>query len=146
MKTIASSLIAAMFSAVVVVAAAQSVTRAPLPAGHPLIGVWRIDLPNGCYEEYEMRSDGTKLSRSDEERNESEFEISLNPSDKGFYKWTDKITKGNGRPDCGGSVTELGHVAVNYVRLHPSGRRYLLCEAEDMNSCFAEFRRTTSGV
>ena len=146
MKTISSLLIAAILSAATFAAVAQSVTRTPLPAGHPLIGVWRIDLPNGCYEEYEVHSDGTKLSRSGEEGNESEFEISLNPSDKGFYKWTDKITKGNGRPDCGGSVTELGHVAVNYIRLHPSGQRYLLCEAEDMKSCFAEFRRTTSGV
>ena len=81
MKTVTSSLVAAMLSAAVVAAVAQSVTRTPLPPGHPLIGVWRIDLPNGCYEEYEMRSDGTKLSRSGEERNESEFEISPDPSD-----------------------------------------------------------------
>jgi len=93
-----------------------------------------------------VRNDGRKLSRSGEERNESEFEISLVPSMRGFYKWTDKITNGNGRPDCGGSTTEIGHVAVNYIRLHPSGQRYLLCKAEDMNSCFAEFRRTSSGA
>lgn len=146
MKAIANSLIAAVLCTTAVSAVAQSVTRTPLPARHPLIGVWRIDLPNGCYEEYEVRSDGTKLSRSGEERNESEFEISLTPSNNGFYKWTDKITQGNGRPDCGGSVTEIGHVAVNYIRLHPSGQRYLLCEAEDMKSCFAEFRRTATGI
>ena len=124
---------------------AQTLTRTPLPPEHPLIGVWRIDLPNGCYEEYEVRSDGTKLSRSGEERNESEFEISLKPSDKGFYQWTDKITKGNGKPDCGGSAMELGHVAVNYIRLHPSGQRYLLCEGQDLQTCFAEFRRVSRG-
>jgi len=146
MKTRASFLIAALLCAIATVSLAQSVTRTPLPAGHPLIGVWRIDLPNGCYEEYEVRNDGRKLSRSGEERNESEFEISLVPSMRGFYKWTDKITNGNGRPDCGGSTTEIGHVAVNYIRLHPSGQRYLLCKAEDMNSCFAEFRRTSSGA
>lgn len=141
-----SFLFAAVVSACGAVALAQSVSRTPLPAGHPLVGVWRIDFPNGCHEEYEVRRDGTKLSRSGEELNESEFEISLSPSARGFYKWTDKITKGNGRPDCGGSTTDLGHVAVNYIRLHPSGQRFLLCEAEDMNSCYAEFRRTTGGA
>jgi hypothetical protein len=122
----------------------QGLTRTPLTDGHPLIGTWRIELPKvKCFEEYELRPNGTKLSMSGEERNESEFEISLVPSSSGFYKWTDKITKNNGQPDCSGSRTELGHVAVNYVRVHPSGQRYLLCEAEDMKSCFAEFMRQT---
>lgn len=67
--------------------------------------------------------------------------ISQAPSPKGFYKWTDRITKNNGKPDCSGANTPLGHVAVNFVRLHPSGQRYLLCEAEDMKSCYAEFYR-----
>ena len=88
-----------------------------------------------------MRTDGTKLSRSGEERNESEHSIALLPSSKGFYKWTDKITKNNGKNDCSGSLTKLGNVAVNYIRLHPSRHRFLLCEAEDMQSCFAEFYR-----
>lgn len=137
---------ALVLSAVACAAMAQSVVRTPLPPSHPLVGTWRIDLPNGCYEEYDIRSDGTKLSRSGEERNESDFEISLSPGEKGFYKWTDKITKANGRPDCGGSITALGHVAVNYIRLHPNGQRYLLCQAEDLSSCYAEFRRTSSSV
>lgn len=141
-----SLVLAALLGVNAVNSLAQSVTRTPLPSGHPFVGVWRIDLPNGCYEGYDVRSDGTKLSRSGDERNESEFEISPSPSTKGFYKWTDKITKGNGHPDCGGSITELGHVAVNYIRLHPNGQRYLLCEAEDMSSCYAEFRRMGSGA
>jgi hypothetical protein len=120
----------------------QELTRTPLPDGHPLLGIWRIELPEfKCFEEYELRANGTKLSMSGEERNESEFEISLVPSPAGFYKWADKITKNNGKPDCSGSKTELGHVAVDYVRLHPNGQRFLLCEAEDMKSCFAEFLR-----
>jgi len=57
----------------------------------------------------------------------------------GFSRWEDKITKSNMKPDCGGSTTEVGHVAVTYIRLHPSGTRFLMCEAEDMKSCFAEF-------
>jgi len=123
---------------------AQEVTKSPLPQEHPLVGTWRIDLQDfKCFEEYDVRADGTKLSRSGEERNESEHSISVLPSSKGFYKWTDKITKNNGRPDCSGSFTKLGNVAVSYIRLHTSGQRFLLCEAEEMKSCFAEFYRKT---
>jgi hypothetical protein len=120
----------------------EDFARIPLPSLHPLIGTWRIELPDQkCFEEYELHVDGTKSSRSSEERNESEFQISTVPSSRGFYKWTDKIVKVNGKPDCSGSKTDLGHVAVNYVRVHPSGDRFLLCEAEEMKSCFAEFNR-----
>lgn len=141
MKTIALVLLLAATTG-----SAQEVQPTPLAPGHPLLGTWRIDFPGGCFEEYTLRADGTKLSQSAQERNESVFQISNQPSPEGFYKWTDKIVKGNGQPDCGGSMTELGHVAVNYVRLHPSGTRFLLCEAEDMKSCYAEFRRKGIGA
>ena len=121
---------------------AQEALKVPLPASHPMIGTWRADLPKlKCFEEYEIRADGTRSSRSAEERNESEFAISVLPGAKGFYKWTDRITKSNGKPDCGGDVTPAGNVAVYYVRLHPSGERFVLCEAEDLKACVVEFRR-----
>lgn len=123
------------------VAFGQELRQTPLPQGHPLIGVWRIDLPNGCFEEYAIRADGTKLSESGAERNESIFQISDRPSATGYYRWVDQITKGNGQPDCGGATTEVGHVAVNFIRLHPTSIKFLLCKAEEMNSCFAEFYR-----
>jgi hypothetical protein len=123
---------------------AQELTPTPLPSGHPLLGTWRIDLPGNCFEEYTLRANGTKASQSGEERNESAFEISVNPTSGGFYRWADKITKGNGKPDCGGSITQVGHVAVNFIRLHPSGKRFLLCESENTASCFAEFYRKGS--
>ena len=88
-----------------------------------------------------MAGDGTKLSESGQEQNESIFELSAMPSVNGFYRWADKITKSNGKPDCGGALAELGHVAVNFIRLHASGSKFLLCAAEDLKSCFAEFRR-----
>src|SRR5437867_2892903 len=123
--------VSSMALAAGVAAHAQDFARTPLPESHPLVGTWRIELPSySCFEQYELRPNGTKLSRSAEERNESEFMISLVPSPKGFYKWTDKIKKGNGKPDCSGSKAEVGHIAVSYVRLHPSGQRFLLCEAE----------------
>lgn len=128
-------------SLVVTAVTAQDVRPRPLPLDHPLIGTWRIDLQNGCFEEYTLRADGTKLSRSGEERNESVFDISERPLASGFYRWTDKIIKGNGKPDCSGSATELGHVAIKFVLLHPNGSRFLLCDAENMQTCFAEFHR-----
>jgi len=121
---------------------AQGFVRTALPETHPLVGQWRADLPKfNCFEEYDVRVDGTRSSQSAQERNESELMISLTPSSKGFYKWTDKITKNNGKPDCTGDTTPLGHVSVNYVRVHPSGSRFLVCEAEDMSTCYIEFVR-----
>ena len=40
---------------------AQDFTRTPLPGKHPLVGQWRIDLPQlACFEEYRLRKDGTR--------------------------------------------------------------------------------------
>ena len=120
----------------------QVFVRTPISSAHPLVGVWRIELAGGkCAEEYELRTDGTKVSSSGEERNESEFMISPSTRATYWYKWTDKITKNNSKPDCMGSLTAVGHTAVNYVIVHPSGQRFALCEREDMNSCYAEFFR-----
>ncbi len=45
--------------------------KTDLPATHPLVGSWRIELPElKCFEEYEIHTDGTKSSMSGEERNE----------------------------------------------------------------------------
>lgn len=121
---------------------AQDVMRRPLPEGHPVIGQWRTDLPQyNCFEEYVVRANGTRSVVAGQERNESEFTISPRPSPGGFYKWVDKIVKNNGKPDCLGGTTPVGHVAVNYIRFHPSGDRFLLCGQEDLNTCYAEFRR-----
>ncbi len=120
MKT--SKLAVAVLSLFMTAVASQEVRQSALPPGHPLIGTWRIDLQNGCFEEYELRADGTKLSRSGEERNESIFEISERPLPSGFFRWVDKITKGNGKPDCGGAVTELGHVARRELHSAPPER------------------------
>ena len=127
-------------------AMAQDLKQTPLSSTHPLLGTWRVDLPNGCFEEYTLRADGTKSSESGQERNESIFELSSKPLPSGFYKWTDKLVKTNGKPDCGGSVAEAGHTAVNYVRLHPSGNRFVLCEGQNMKSCYAEFYRKGTGA
>lgn len=126
------------------IAPPQAFERTQIPSSHPLVGVWRIELAGGrCIEEYDIRADGTKISRSGDERNESEFIISPGIRGKYWYKWVDKITNNNGRPDCSGSHTAVGHIATNYVIVHPSGKRLALCEREDMNSCYAELLRQT---
>lgn len=115
---------------------------APLAPDHPLIGTWKITLPNnGCVETYHVHADGTSLVTSAHEVSESEFEISAQPSEKGFYKWVDKIVKDNGKPDCSGQVTQAGHVATNYILLRRDGQLFLMCEEEDLNTCIGPFVR-----
>ena len=123
-------------------APAQNVKRTALPADHPVIGTWKLDLPEvKCFEIYHLRADGTSSVTSGAETAETEFEITDNPSHRGFYKWVDKITKENGKPDCMGSVMEVGHVATAYVSFHRSGKMFLMCETEDLERCIGPFVR-----
>jgi cytochrome b involved in lipid metabolism len=120
----------------------QVVVKTPLSAEHPLVGDWRIDVSGtNCHEIYSVRADGTMRVTSGSQQAESEFEISSHPSASGFYKWVDKIVKDNGRPDCMGEIMEVGHVATNFIRLHPTGTKFLMCEAEDINTCIGPFVR-----
>lgn len=141
------SRVTAVLSALAIVLApiaspAQTAGRTPLPADHPLIGTWRIDLPQAsCHELYQIKADGTTQVTSGEQGAESEFQLSLHPSAKGFYKWVDRVTKENGKPDCMGAVVQVGHEATNYIVLHPNGDRFLMCAAEDMDTCIGPFVR-----
>jgi hypothetical protein len=113
----------------------------PLRPDHPILGSWRIDLPGGCFEVYKFLPSGTKLSRSAGERNTAVFEISAQPSGNGFYHWVDEITETNHKPDCSNSMTPLGDVSENFILMEAGGRRFRLCEREDRNSCYGEFRK-----
>lgn len=131
----------AVFVSLPVHVLAQDVKRTPLPKAHPLIGSWKIDLPQAkCFELYNIHQDGTMSVTSGAQAAESEFEISASPSQQGFYKWVDKITKDNGKPDCMGSIMEVGHVATNFIVLHRTGKMFLMCEKEDMNTCIGPFK------
>lgn len=133
-------LIPALAAAALAVAAAAHAT--PLADDHPLVGTWKITLPgSGCTETYLVRANGTSLVTSAQEVSESEFDISATPSDKGFYKWVDKIVTDNGKPDCSGQITQAGHVATNYVLLRRDGRVFLMCEKEDVDTCIGPFVR-----
>lgn len=111
-------------------------------ADHPILGIWRLNLPElGCAETYRFRGDGTTLVTSAEEISESEFKIPDKPSTKGFYRLDDRITKDNGKKDCSGAIMKVGTRATNFIRFHPSGALFLMCADESMESCIGPFER-----
>jgi hypothetical protein len=125
---------------------AEDVERTPLPPNHPLVGLWRFDVPNTrCREIYELRANGTTRITSGAQAIESDFRISAGPSPKGFYEWIDKVTKDNGKPDCSGERATVGEVTTNFIVVHPSGRHFQLCEDEDTETCVGPFIRQDGG-
>ena len=121
--------------------AASVAIAQPLRADHPLVGTWKITAASGCTEIYVVRPDGTASVTSAEEVAEAEIAISDQPSEKGFYKWVEKTVKDNGKKDCTGETTAVGHVATNYVMLHPSKNMFAMCERDDASTCVGPFRR-----
>lgn len=109
---------------------------------HPIIGTWRIDIPAlSCTEVYRVRGDGTMLVTSAEEVAESTFVISDEPTDSGFYKWVDTITKDNGKKDCTGSITQVGEKSTTYLIFDRNEDRFLMCQSEDIATCIGPFVR-----
>jgi hypothetical protein len=121
---------------------AEEFLATPIPNSHPFVGRWRFDIPKlNCFEEYHVRADGTRSTISGQERNESEFSISLTSDAAGYYKFIDKITKNNGKPDCTGFVTPVGDIATNYLLFHRDGNRFLLCQKPDFATCMSPYVR-----
>ena len=121
---------------------AASVQAAPPAASHPILGIWRLTLPDGsCSETYRFRGDGTTLVTSAEEISESEFDIPAKPSAKGFYKLTDRIVKDNGKKDCSGEIMKVGTKATNFIQFHPSGGMFVMCIRESLDACIGPFER-----
>ena len=121
---------------------APPLLAAPPKASHPILGIWKLTLPDGsCSEIYRFRGDGTSLVTSNEEVSESEFTILAEPSEKGFYRLDDKIVKDNGKLDCSGEVTKIGSKVTHFVHFHPSGALFLMCMAESLDACIGPFRR-----
>jgi hypothetical protein len=115
---------------------------AQLRRDHPIIGIWKITMPDGaCTETYRIRADGTTLVFSHEEVAESTFVISDQPDKNGFYKEVDTIVKDNGKHDCTGTVTKPGRAVTNYLQFHPSGDMFLMCVERNLNRCIGPFVR-----
>jgi hypothetical protein len=114
----------------------------PLPADHPIIGVWRVQVPGTtCEETYQFAANGTSQVTSAQERTESKVDISAAPNAKGFYKWADTVTKSNGKKDCMGETTAVGDTATNYILFLPGADTFLMCAEEQMSTCIGPFVR-----
>ena len=137
--------LAAVLSPGLAFAQAADVRQEALRPGHPLIGVWRFDVPGTtCHETYTIRADGSSDVTSGSQVARSVFQISPEPSARGFYKWVDKIVQDNGKPDCTGEIGELGHVATNYIRLSRDARQFLMCQEEELRTCIGPLTRQES--
>ena len=122
--------------------ASTDFVRTPIDSGHPYIGRWIGQMPElKCFEDHDIRADGTRSVIAGEERAESEFSISALPNSNGYYVLKDKVVKSNGKPDCSGSITKVGSFASVFIKMHSSRDKYLLCFEEKMESCVAEYNR-----
>lgn len=121
---------------------APQIPPRPVPRGHPLIGLWVVEVPGtSCQETYEVRPDGTMSVTSGSQAVETRFQVSSRPTPQGFYAWLDQVVYDNGQPDCLGGRGEPGHLVLNYLWFDRSGREFLLCEDESLDSCVGPFRR-----
>ncbi|WEF33746.1 hypothetical protein [Pseudoduganella chitinolytica] len=124
--------------------AASGAGAAPLPADHPIVGIWRLEVPEAaCTETYRIRADGTALVTSAGEVAETTIEIAAQPDGNGFYRAVNRIVKDNGKPDCTGQVTKPGHRIDTYILFHPSGNQFLMCQAPDRRACIGPLVRVT---
>ena len=115
---------------------------AGVAADHPIIGIWRLDVPDtDCAETYRFRADGTSFVTSAAEVSESVFTIPAQPDKQGFYRLQDRITKDNGKPDCSGNVMKPGAQVINFIQFHPSRTLFLMCADQTMQTCIGPFRR-----
>ncbi len=124
------------------VASAQTLKPHPIAKDHPIVGRWTYTVPDGsCTETYNFRTDGTTVVTSGDEIAESVFDIAAKPGRDGFYKWTDKLVKDNGRKDCAGEVTAVGKVVTNYILFSPAGDQFIICAQESLDACFGPLQR-----
>ena len=126
-------------TAALIAIAASAYAQKPLPADHPLLGSWKLTLPGGvCSEIYTFRADGTRVFASGQETGESAFLIAEKPSSKGFYRFVDTIKKTNGKPDCSGQITPIGHESTLFIAFHAKNRdEAVMCRDESLARCVA---------
>jgi hypothetical protein len=115
----------------------------PLRADHPILGAWRLSLPDagGCEEIYRIGRDGRARITSAEEVAESEFAIDDQPDGDGFYASVNTIVRDNGKRDCAGRVTQPGKALPAFILFHPSGDRLLMCRDRTMRACIGPLVR-----
>ena len=121
---------------------AQTVARTPLAPDHPLIGKWKLEIPNSaCDGFFEVRANGTTRATSAEQVIESDVDLTPKPSENGYYKIAEKVTTENGKANCVGRKITIGQSGTNFVILNRDGDEFLLCAKEDINTCVGPFAR-----
>lgn len=111
-----------------------------LPKEHPLVGLWRINLPEqNCSEIYDIRADGSTQILSGGQVVQTRYNISLRPDAQGFYKWVDTVVQVNDQPDCMGHVVPNGNIATNYIVMHATGAKFMMCQKAELETCFGPF-------
>jgi hypothetical protein len=114
----------------------------PPRSDHPILGAWNLTAPgSSCVERGIYGADSRYRATSGQEISVSEYSISSEPSEKGFYKFVDVIVETNGLPDCAGNVTPVGDVATNYLRFGDGNNDFMMCQEENLRSCFVMARR-----
>lgn len=137
MRALASLLLLSLLGA-----AAHAAAQPGLASDHPILGIWRLEVPDtDCLETYRFRGDGTTLVTSADEVSESAYTIPNQPTPQGYYRLQDRVTKDNGKPDCSGNVMKPDSKATHFVRFHPSGKLFLLCADESLEACIGPFHR-----
>lgn len=110
---------------------------------NPLIGSWTWTREvNNCTEVYTFNANGTPHVSSGEEVSDSTYQLSSTPSEKGFYKLTDKVVRDYGGKDCAEDESDsTGSESSNFVIFHQSGDMYLLCQSEALDICIGPLKR-----
>ena len=113
---------------------------------HPVLGTWKMSSKDGaCIEIYRFHPDGTVFVTSGDEVAEVLFEISPGSSRKGFYRWTQKIAKDNGKSDCSGKSMKVGDAFTWFIQFDQSQQKMIVCKAEAIDLCFGPLQRIRDG-
>jgi hypothetical protein len=134
-----SSIVFVLFSLCLTVAA----EAAPPPAvSHSIVGTWTIASPDRkCIETYQYLPNGIVKVTSGEGMSESTYSISAAPVANGFYKYSDEVTKDNGKKDCSGEFTHVGEKSVSYVQFDPRNELLIVCQSPTDKECIGPLRR-----
>ena len=111
---------------------------------NPIAGSWRVTVRGTqCVESYTFNKDGTRQYISAQEIGESNFALSSAASDKGYYQFTNIVTKDNGKPDCLGGITPVGATLNDFIHFDKDSNRFVECRSESGSNCI-EFIRVDS--
>jgi len=117
--------------------------QAPVDVRTLLLGTWTWTRPgNNCTETHTYRADGSRSSTSGAERSDTRYEISTQPSAKGFWRLDVTTVKDYGGRDCSDTEDdETGLKWTVYLRFDQTGNRLIYCYEESLTNCYGPFTR-----